>query len=62
MIDLGLNLGKYAGFVIPAYTISLAGFAWMILDSVARAARWRREVVRLEAQARPPTTAKDDPA
>lgn len=48
MILLSLA-GKYAAFIWPAYAVTLVGFAWMIIDTVARAARWRRAVARREA-------------
>ena len=43
-----LDAGKYAAFIWPAYGVTALGFAWMIIDSLARARRWRREVQRLE--------------
>ncbi|HLY78424.1 MAG TPA: heme exporter protein CcmD [Caulobacteraceae bacterium] len=43
---------KYALFVWPAYAITALVFAWMVLDTVIRAGRWRRQAERLE---------KDDP-
>jgi len=42
-------MGRYAAFVWPAYAVSAAGFAWMTIDTLARAWRSRREVERLEA-------------
>ena len=42
-----LDMGKYALFVWPVYAISAAALAWMVIDSLARARRWRREVERL---------------
>jgi heme exporter protein D len=45
-----LSAGKYAAFVWPAYGVSLAGFAWMIVDTLARARRWRRRAERLERE------------
>jgi heme exporter protein D len=41
--------GKYAAYIWPAYAISLAGFAWMIIDTLARARRWKREADRHDA-------------
>lgn len=49
MILLSLAAGKYGAFIWPAYGISFVGFAWMIVDTMARARRWRRAVARQEA-------------
>ena len=46
---LHLDMGKYAAFVWPVYAISALVLAWMLLDSLARARRWRREAERLSA-------------
>jgi heme exporter protein D len=43
-----IELGRYGAFILPAFAVSAAGFAWMIWDSLAAARRWRREVARLE--------------
>ncbi len=43
------SAGKYAAYVWPAYGASVLGFAWMIIDTLARARSWRRKVDRLEA-------------
>jgi heme exporter protein D len=44
-----LNLhDKYALFVWPAYAITAAVFAWMLIDTLVRAARWRRQAERPE--------------
>ncbi len=50
MAHLVLPGGKYAAFIWPAYGVSVLGFAWMILDTVLRARRWRRELARLERE------------
>jgi heme exporter protein CcmD len=42
-----LDMGKYAPFVWPVYAISAAVLIWMVIDSLARARRWRREAERL---------------
>jgi heme exporter protein D len=41
MVDL--DAGQYAAFVWPAMAVTVAVFAWMIADSLARARKWRRE-------------------
>jgi heme exporter protein D len=43
-----LHAGRYAAFIWPAYGVSAAAFAWMIIDTLARARRWRRRVEALE--------------
>lgn len=40
---MDFDAGKYAPYVWPAFAAAAAVFAWMILDSLARARRWRRE-------------------
>ena len=40
--------GKYAAFIWPAYAVSALGFLWMIVDTLGRARRWRREADRLD--------------
>jgi heme exporter protein D len=42
----------YAAFVWPAYLITAAAFAWMIIDTLVRARTWRRKVEDLEAKRR----------
>jgi heme exporter protein CcmD len=37
-----LSAGRYAAFVWPAYGVTVLGFAWMIIDTLARARRWPR--------------------
>ncbi len=43
-----LSAGKYAAYIWPAYAVSALGFTWMILDTLARARRWKRKADRLE--------------
>lgn len=52
MTGAALDMGRYAAFVWPAYAVSAAGFAWMIIDTLARARRARRAVEALEANRR----------
>ena len=47
MIDL--DMGKYAGFVWPAYAVSVLVLIALTADSLRRARKWRREVERLQA-------------
>ena len=47
---LDLDAGKYAVFVWPAYAVTALAFAWMVVDSLVRARRWRREVERRERE------------
>jgi heme exporter protein D len=44
---------KYAAFVWPAYGVTALVFAWMVIDTLRRAASWRRRAERLEEDARP---------
>ena len=37
-----LDVGKYAGFVWPAYGLSALALLGMLADSLLRARRWRR--------------------
>ena len=46
MTDLSAFAGKYAAFVWPAYGVCALLFAWMILDTLARARYWRARVGR----------------
>ena len=43
---------KYAAFIWPAYAITAAVFAWMLVDTLARARSWRRRAERLERELR----------
>jgi heme exporter protein D len=48
-----LNLhDKYAAFVWPAYGVTALVFAWMLIDTVLRAGRWRRQAEREERSER----------
>jgi heme exporter protein CcmD len=51
-MHLVLPGGKYAAFVLPAYAASAIAFAWMTLDTLVRARRWRRRVQGLERRAK----------
>jgi len=48
-----LDAGKYALFVWPAFAITAAVLGWMVVDSLARARKWKRELERLEDRDRP---------
>ena len=43
---------KYAAFIWPAYAITALGFVWMLIDTLARARRWRRRAETLEREDR----------
>jgi heme exporter protein D len=47
---LGIDLGKYAGFILPAYGLTAAFFVWIIAASLISARRWRREAEHLQAE------------
>jgi heme exporter protein D len=42
---------KYAAFIWPAYAVTAVGFAWMVLDTLLRARRWRRRAEALQKDA-----------
>jgi heme exporter protein D len=48
MIGLDFDAGKYAPFVWPAYGLTAAVLTWLVIDSLARATRWRRAAERHE--------------
>ncbi len=37
-----LDVGRYAVFIWPAYALSAATLLALVIDSLVRAARWRR--------------------
>jgi heme exporter protein D len=41
---------KYAVFIWPAYGATLLVFVWMLVDTLARARRWRRRAEALEKE------------
>lgn len=43
--------GKYAAYILGAYVVSAAAFAWMIIDTLARGRSARRALERLEGEA-----------
>ncbi len=55
---LDFDMGKYAGFVWPAYAVTVLVLSAMVADSLRRARRWRREVGRLQAQSPSPPDAQ----
>jgi heme exporter protein D len=38
--------GKYAPFIWPAYGVCAMLFAWMVVDTLARARHWRERAER----------------
>jgi heme exporter protein CcmD len=44
-----LDLGKYAVYIVPAYAVAAVVIAVMVGDTLARTARWKREVEKREA-------------
>ncbi|HEX6859381.1 MAG TPA: heme exporter protein CcmD [Caulobacteraceae bacterium] len=40
---MDFDAGKYAPYVWPAFGAVAVVFAWMIVGSLARARRWRKE-------------------
>jgi heme exporter protein D len=43
------ELGKYAIYIVPAYAITILVIAVMVAETLARTARWKREVEKREA-------------
>jgi len=37
------DAGQYAAFVWPAFAITALVLGWMVVDSLTRARRWKRE-------------------
>jgi heme exporter protein D len=50
MTPEALSAGRYAAYIWPAYAVSVAGFAWMIIDTLARARRWKARAAQLEGE------------
>ena len=48
------DLGKYAGFILPAYAITAAVFVVLIAASLHYARRWRARAEAQASQARTP--------
>ncbi|HWA60307.1 MAG TPA: heme exporter protein CcmD [Caulobacteraceae bacterium] len=46
-------MDRYGAFIWPAYGATVVAFAWMILDTLLKARRWRRESERLEKDRKP---------
>lgn len=51
MGGLDLDMGRYAGFVWPAFAASAAVIAALVVETLARARRWRREAERRDREA-----------
>lgn len=63
MTMLDLDPGKYGAFLWPAFAISAFVIGWMVVDSLSRAARWRKEAERLEAlRSNAPQSETKDPS
>ena len=45
-----IDLGKYAGFIVPAYGLTIAFFLWITVSSLLSARRWKREAQRLQPE------------
>lgn len=52
MTDGVLEVGRQAAFVWAAYAATAVVLAGAVLDTLWRNRRWKREVARLEAEAR----------
>jgi heme exporter protein D len=51
---LDLDAGKYAAYVWSAFAITALVLAWMVIDSLWRARRWRKAAERLEREGTDP--------
>jgi len=40
---MDFDMGKYALYVWPAYAAVAVVFAWVVIDSLARARRWKKK-------------------
>lgn len=49
-MSFDFDAGKYAIYLWPAFAVSAIAFAWLIVDSLAMARRWRSEAERLQAE------------
>jgi len=47
---LDFDMGKYAAFVWPAYAVTAVTLIGMVVLSLRRSARWRREAERLRGE------------
>ena len=47
---MDFDAGKYAIYIWPAFGITVSAFAWMIVDSLAQARRWKAELETLQAE------------
>ncbi len=47
---LDLDPGVYGAYVWPAYAVTAAVLLGLVLDSLGRARRWRREVRKRERE------------
>jgi heme exporter protein D len=49
-MNLDFDAGEYAFYVWASFGITAAVVAWMIADSLARAAKWRKKAEALQAE------------
>ena len=54
-MNLHLDAGKYALYLWPAYGLSAAVIAGLVIESLTRAARWRRAAEAQERKDVPPS-------
>ncbi len=50
MTGLDLEFGRYAAYVWPAFGVTAAVLGALVIDSLWRGRRWKRELERLEAE------------
>lgn len=49
-MHLDFDAGKYAIYIWPAFALTAATFAWMVIDSLLLARRWKAQVERQQAR------------
>ena len=52
MSGLDLDPGRYGGYIWPAYAVTALVVLALVIDTLLRARRWRRETERLQADAK----------
>jgi heme exporter protein CcmD len=50
-----MDLGKYAVFILPAYGATILVLGGLLVDSLLRSRKWRREAEAREAERKKPS-------
>lgn len=51
MSGLDLDMGRYGGYIWPAFAVTAVVLAALVIEALLRSRRWRREVERRESEA-----------